>query len=207
MPVRKDKDSVLKAMPRPVLLAFGANQNSDAGPPAATIAESIKTLVIAGVEICAVSRFFSTLAFPPGTGQNYVNAAVSCRTELPALGILAELHRIEGLFGRRRSRRWGERTLDIDLLAVSDQILPDRNTHEYWRGLDLDDQKRHIPDQLILPHPRIQDRAFVLVPLAEIAPNWTHPILGASVAEMLQALSSDSLTGIRPLKDQPIITR
>ncbi len=89
--------------------------------------------------------------------------------------------------------------MDIDLLAVGDQILPDRTTHTEWRKLELKDQISRPPDQLILPHPRLQDRSFVLIPLADVAPDWVHPILGKTAAQMLADLPESDLGGIHPL--------
>ena len=63
--------------------------------------------------------------------------------------------------------------------------------------LALDDQMKHAPDQLVLPHPRLQDRAFVLVPLADIAPDWMHPVLGLSVLQMLDALPKEDKDSVR----------
>lgn len=91
--------------------------------------------------------------------------------------------------GRQRDgSRWGARVIDIDLLAMGKRIAPDDSTQDAWRALPPDIQATRTPDGLILPHPRLQDRAFVLVPLADIAPTWRHPRTGQTVTEMLSRL-------------------
>ncbi len=99
--------------------------------------------------------------------------------------------------GRIREKRWGQRTLDLDLIASADMVLPDFETHRFWRTLPPEDQLKKTPDQLILPHPRLQDRAFVIVPLAEIAPNWAHPVLDLSIMQMLEALPQEDRDAVR----------
>ena len=95
--------------------------------------------------------------------------------------------------------RWGMRTLDLDLLALGDSVLPDVETQDQWRELSPDMQARTAPDRLILPHPRLQDRAFVLVPLADVAQDWKHPRTGLSVAQMLAALPPADVAEVKPL--------
>ena len=120
-------------------------------------------------------------------------------TVLCAKELLANLHSIERSFGRKRLTRWGQRTLDLDLLGFGDEVIPNRAEFLRWHDLPGDSQAKEAPDQLILPHPRMQDRGFVLVPLAEVAPDWIHPVLGQSVAQMLAALDPAEIRDVRPL--------
>ena len=110
--------------------------------------------------------------------------------------LLRALHAVEAAFGRSRDQRWGQRTLDLDLLAADDVILPDLATYREWRKLAPDSQKELAPDTLILPHPRLQDRAFVLVPLADIVPDWCHPVTGLTVTEMVSNLPESDVAAV-----------
>ena len=180
------------------LIALGGNLPSDAGQPAQTLVAALSDIAAAGVTVRAVSRFYDTPCFPPGAGPDYVNAAAHLRCDLDATALLALLHRIEARFGRQRVQRWGMRTLDLDLLAAGDLVLPDAATQAAWRDLPPAAQTQTTPDRLILPHPRLQDRAFVLVPLADIAPAWVHPLTGQSVAQMCAALPAAARDAVRP---------
>jgi len=144
------------------------------------------------------SALYATPAFPAGAGADFVNAAIVISTDLPPSEILAALHEIEANADRVRRTRWGQRTLDIDLIGCAAEVLPDPATFAQWRDLPLTDQMATAPDRLILPHPRLQDRAFVLVPLVEVAPDWRHPVSGLTVVEMLAEL---------PAKDRQEVVR
>ncbi|ATI40872.1 2-amino-4-hydroxy-6-hydroxymethyldihydropteridine diphosphokinase [Pacificitalea manganoxidans] len=181
------------------LIALGSNASSSFGSPFETVTRAVAALTAAGLEIVAQSRFYRTPAFPPGIGENFVNAVVQVRSAHDAQGLLALLHGIEAEFGRHRTIRWGARTLDLDLIDHEGELRPDRAGWQAWRDLPLEQQRVQAPDRLILPHPRVQDRAFVLVPLADVAPEWRHPVTGASAQAMLDALPHEHLTGIAPL--------
>jgi 2-amino-4-hydroxy-6-hydroxymethyldihydropteridine diphosphokinase len=106
----------------------------------------------------------------------YLNMVAELETELSPKGLLAEMLRIEKALGRERRERWGPRTLDLDLLLYGDLVLEEAG--------------------LSVPHPRLHERAFVLVPLLDLLPEGRHPLLGQSFAELLASLDASS---VRPL--------
>jgi 2-amino-4-hydroxy-6-hydroxymethyldihydropteridine diphosphokinase len=106
----------------------------------------------------------------------YLNMVAELETELSPTGLLAEMLRIEKALGRERRERWGPRTLDLDLLLYGDLVLEEAG--------------------LSVPHPRLHERAFVLVPLLDLLPEGRHPLLGQSFAELLASLDASS---VRPL--------
>jgi 2-amino-4-hydroxy-6-hydroxymethyldihydropteridine diphosphokinase len=183
------------------LIALGANLPSPAGAPRATLEAALAALQARGIEVVARSRWRRTPAFPPGAGPDFVNGAAALRSALAPAELLRVLHEVERELGRDRRRRWAPRACDLDLLACEDLVLPDRATVAAWIDADPATQAGEAPATLILPHPRMHERGFVLAPLADVAPDWVHPILCVDVRAMLGALPPDALDGVERLDD------
>lgn len=181
------------------LIALGSNLPFAGRSPDETIRLALDMLPELGAKPFKISSLYRTPCFPAGAGPDFVNAAASMVCDFPPSQMLTLLHLVETRLGRARDGRWGVRTLDIDLIAVGDRILPDRETFLHWLDLPPEKQSVCAPDRLILPHPRLQDRAFVLIPLAEVAPDWRHPVLGRTVAEMVENLPETAREEVKPL--------
>ena len=188
--------STLRKEGRLQLVALGANVSANGEPLTQNLTHAIEAIADCGFDLRAVSRFFSTPCFPAGAGPDYVNAALVVRTALTPLQSLERLHEIEAQFGRERVQRWGQRTLDLDLIGVESEVLPDEAEYHRWQALDPALQAQAAPDRLILPHPRLQDRAFVLVPLVDIARHWRHPVLGETLVQLLARLPEQDLAEV-----------
>lgn len=182
------------------LISLGGNVASTGGSVTATLIRASEMIARSdGVRLLCRSRWYRTPAVPAGSGPDFVNGAALVETVLAPEALLETLHGIEATLGRERSVRWAPRACDLDLLAFDDRILPDRETLERWMALDLGSAQSVVPARLILPHPRMHERGFVLVPLAEIASGWRHPLTGRTVEEMRDSLPADERAAICPL--------
>jgi 2-amino-4-hydroxy-6-hydroxymethyldihydropteridine diphosphokinase len=185
--------------PVTALVALGANLPAPSGPPAETLRRGLAALDGPEMRLVAASRLYATPCMPPGAGPDYVNAVAMVETALTPAATMARLHAIEAAHGRERLDRWGARTLDLDLLDHAGAVLPDAATWARWADLPEEARRAATPDRLVLPHPRLTERAFVLVPLAEIAPDWRHPVLDRRAADLVADLGPADRAAIRPL--------
>jgi 2-amino-4-hydroxy-6-hydroxymethyldihydropteridine diphosphokinase len=157
-----------------ILVAIGANlPGPDGAAPLETCRAAVRAMVVLpGLRVDALSRWYETEPVPPSGQPNYVNGVARLR-RVPGAAIspeelLSALQSIETRYGRRRAEANAARTLDLDLI-------------------DMDGIVRDSPDP-ILPHPRAHLRAFVLLPLLDVAPEWVHPRSGRTARDLLEAV-------------------
>ena len=161
-----------------VLLAFGSNETGAWGKPEATITRAFAELERHGVRLERVSDIIATAPLGPQPQPAYANAVAAGRTGLGPEALLTLLKALETAAGRRPGPRWGPRPLDIDILVYAGVV----------RGWDVAHDPMH-PAHLVLPHPELHKRSFVLEPLLDVAPDWRHPVLGLTAGQMLAAMS------------------
>jgi len=190
---------VREAGPR-FYVAFGSNLESEHTSSLEVLIEAMRLIADKGHKLISVSEYYQTPAFPAGLGPDYVNFVAEYETLSTPEEILAQLHNIEDQLGRVRHLRWGDRVVDLDLLSFDARILPSEDVVHEWLKLPADQQSKKTPNSIILPHPRLQDRAFVLIPMADIAPNWCHPILGKTVTEMLAEIPEGDKLAVKVIK-------
>ena len=179
------------------LIALGSNISFGSTRPLEIIKRAIVELSKSDIHVVSLSRFYETPAYPEGSGPNFINSVVKAEAKYSSQQLLQKLHEIEERFDRQRDSRWVARTLDLDLLALGGHVLPNSKIFQQWLDLPLSEQRKKIPSELVLPHPRIQDRAFVLSPLLDIEPNWIHPILNKTVLQLYEELSEQEKKNIQ----------
>ena len=156
-----------------ILVAIGSNlPHPEHGAPQAICAAAVKAIGEGECRVTAQSRWFRSAAIPKSDQPDFANGVISLETAMAPAELLIFLHRIEARFDRRRSEPNAARTLDLDLLAFGDIVNKE-------------------PVLPILPHPRMTHRAFVLLPMQDIAKDWKHPVSGAALDDLVAALPAD----------------
>ena len=150
------------------LVGLGSNCPGPWGTPADTIARALRQMERAGVTVKAASALYETAAIGRAGQPPYVNAAAAIETTLPPEALLRLFKSLERAAGRRGGSPWGQRTLDIDILDYKGRV-------RHWRG-GRPRFARAGRRPLVLPHPWIEKRPFVLRPLLDVAPDWRHPV-------------------------------
>ncbi len=153
-----------------ILLGLGANlPHPRHGAPRDTLEAALRALAADGVSVAKRSPWFRTPPWPPSDQPWYVNGVAALESDLPPAPLMALLHAVERDFGRIRGQRNEARVLDLDLLAYDDRVSGEG-------------------EHPALPHPRLAERGFVLLPLAALAPDWRHPVSGLAVGALIERL-------------------
>lgn len=161
---------------RPIFIGAGANlPHPSYTSPRETLQAALLELDRQEVRILRYSRWYRTAPVPVSDQPWYVNVVAEVAAMLSADELLAALHGVEDLFGRVRSVPNAPRLIDLDLLDFRGEIAAPH------------------PGKATLPHPRMAERAFVLRPLADLAPSWRHPISGKSIQDLLMTLPADQV--------------
>jgi 2-amino-4-hydroxy-6-hydroxymethyldihydropteridine diphosphokinase len=154
-----------------ILIALGANLPSQKGPPAATIRAALDKFPDVGVVIRAIAPFYLSRAWPNPDDPAFVNSVALVETSYDPAHLLVIVKELERFFGRAPGPQNAPRSLDLDIVDYDGRIADGPPT---------------------LPHPRLAERGFVLVPLRDIAPEWRHPVLGRSVSDLIDALPAEA---------------
>ena len=171
-----------------IVLGLGGNLPSRRfGEPRATLEAALGALDDQEVRVGRRSRWYRSRPVPDDGQPWYVNGVAELGTALPPRELLARLLDLEHEFGRVRRERWEPRVIDLDLLAY----------HE------LSNWGNPGAAPPILPHPRLHERAFVLLPLAELAPGWQHPVLHRRVEDLLRQLPPGQYVAVDPPPSDP----
>lgn len=152
-----------------IIVAVGGNLSGPIGSVSDTLESALSRFLPSELKIAKRSRWWRSKAWPDPTDPEYINGVVIVETALEPLQVLSKLTDIETLFGRQRMGANAPRALDLDLIAYG--------------------RMRLQTETLILPHPRANDRLFVMGPLAEIEPNWRCPICGLTAARLASEAS------------------
>ena len=177
------------------VIGIGSNLSSKFGDCRQTLLESVNRIeALHLMHILAQSPIYRCAAWPVGKGQpDFANMAIVVEVNLNAVDMLELLQEIEDDMGRVRSERWSARVIDLDLLAYDDLVLP---SAALWHSVEASDDPAAFLEEVTLPHPRLHKRPFAIIPFADVYPEWIHPVLhrtAAQIAEDIYAGKKQSL--------------
>lgn len=186
---------------RRVLLALGGNLSGRWGTPEETLAQALRRLEESGhMRLSRLSRLWRSAPFGGIPQPAFVNAVALLCTSLSPHATLKMLSAVEQAAGRRRGIPWGPRVLDLDIVDHDGAIFRPPGVGRRGSAQALHRLQRR---GIVLPHPGISMRAFVLLPLAEIWPTWRHPVTGQTITALLAQLPARERASCRPLAPQP----
>lgn len=169
-----------------ILIGLGANLPSERhGAPERTLEAALALMAEGGVTVRRRSRWYRAPPVPDSDQPWYVNGVAVVETGLSPISLLGVLQATERALGRVRRARWDSRVVDLDLLAYGTRVIGGRG--------------RPGESPLTVPHPRLHERLFVLIPLVELDRRWRHPLFGKTAGDLLAALPPDPRIG--PLDD------
>ena len=174
-----------------VIIGLGSNQEYREMKPFEILNNAKKKMEKRKIVLGTQSKVYISHPFSDKGGPNYSNSVLIATFAGKPHELLFELQQIEYELGRVRHERWGNRSCDLDILAIDDLILPNINEFNHWVSIGLNEQIKISPTELIVPHPRIQDRGFVLKPLVSIFPNWRHPVFKKTASDLFNSLPGD----------------
>ncbi len=163
-------------------LALGSNLPHGGMEPLQVIRAAIAALKDLGLDQIKISGFYRTEPVPKSDQPDFINCVITGETSHKALEILDICQSVEQSFGRDRSIRWGARTLDIDIIDYDHQLYPSIDT---WHAVADNMEATTVMPELLLPHPFMHQRAFVLRPLCDLVPDWRHPVYRKTAADLL----------------------
>ncbi len=162
-----------------ILIGIGANLTHPIyGPPRATLGVALAALEKSGLVLSARSRWYKSAPVPLSEQPWFINAVIQFETPLDPSALMNLLLNTEKVFGRVRAEKNNPRLLDLDLLVYDAMVIEEGN--------------------VVVPHPRLTQRAFVLLPMADIAPDWRHPVSGLAIDALISALPPEQQTEAIP---------
>ncbi|MCF6215731.1 MAG: 2-amino-4-hydroxy-6-hydroxymethyldihydropteridine diphosphokinase [Emcibacter sp.] len=181
-----------------IFIGLGSNlSEGKSGTPRSMLAAALGEMAACGIDVVELSHFYESEPVPKSDQPWFINAVAAVETRLSPEGLLKNLHDIETKLGRTRRIRWEARIIDLDIIAYDDCIYPSSGDGpDGWHVAAGDDhitrqnQDENQEQVMVIPHPRMHERLFVLKPLMDICPEWIHPVLGKTAKSFARELAA-----------------